>query len=79
MIIKTEEEYVRWRNVNYLIDRENELAFVPSQIRDAGLCYRNLVRRGKIRQEILLLEATPEKPNGRWKQFLHNFLFSRGE
>jgi len=45
----TYEETVRWRNVNYLIDRDNGLAFVPSQVRDAGMCYRNLVRRKKIR------------------------------
>ena len=44
----TTDEYIRWRNVTYQIDRKNELAFVPSQVRAAGLCYRNLERRGKI-------------------------------
>jgi len=67
VIIKTTDEYVRWRNVNYQIDRENELAFVPSQIRDAGLCYRNLMRRGKISTRFL--EDTPEKPIGKLARF----------
>jgi len=68
VIIKTTDEYIRWRNVNYQIDRENKLAFVPSQIRDAGLCYRNLMRRGKISTRFL--EEMPEKPVGKWKRFL---------
>jgi len=58
----TYEETVRWRNVNYLIDRENELAFVPSQVRDAGMCYRNLVRRKKI-QSLEEIQNVKEKPN----------------
>ncbi len=68
LTIKTTDEYVVWKNVTYLIDRENELAFVPSQIRDAGLCYRNLMRRGKI-STIWFLEETPEKPVGKLARF----------
>ena len=67
MRIETTDEYIRWRNVDYRIDRENELAFVPSQIRDAGLCYRNLMRRGKISTR--LLEEAQERTVGKWKTF----------
>ncbi len=79
LTIKTTDECVVWRNVNYLIDRENELAFVPSQIRDAGLCYRNLMRRGKIRTKFL--EEMPEKSVGKWKELIKTVFCSvkRGE
>ena len=64
MKIQTNDEYVAWRGVNYLLDRENELAIVPSQIRDAGMCYKRLMRRGKISTQ--LLEADKPQPLSFW-------------
>ncbi len=76
MRIQTDDEVVTWRSVTYLIDRENGLAFTPSQVRDAGLCHRNLMRRGKISTR--LLEDTPKKPDGIWKRFLKSISMFEG-
>lgn len=53
MKIQTLEEPLNWRGKLYQIDHNHKLAFTPSQIRDAGLSYRNLVRRGEIKPELV--------------------------
>ena len=77
MIIQTDERYLKWRDVNYLIDHENELAFIPSQVRDAGLCYQRLVRRGKMishyQTDPRLPTDLPNKKPGKLKK-IWNFL-----
>ena len=67
MKIQTNKEPLRFRNINYLIDPINGLAFVPHQIRDAGICYQQLLRRGKINTQTLLWQ--PEKKMGKFDKF----------
>lgn len=68
MKIRINDE-VLWKGKKYEIDHENGLAFTPSQIRDAGLCYRNLDRR-KLMQPINQLSI---KRQGFLTRFIDNF------
>ena len=69
MKIQTDDEVVTWRGVTYLIDRENELAFTPSQVRDAGSCHRNLMRRGKISTSFINVDEA-QKAIRLWRKVL---------
>ena len=68
MKIQTTGKLLEWREKLYQIDHNNQLAFTPSQIRDAGLCYRNLVRRGEIKPEDINM-VSPKR-----RSFLRRFI-----
>lgn len=74
MKIQTLEEPLRWRDKLYQIDHNNELAFTPSQVRDAGLSYRNLVRRGEIKPELVTQVTSSKRQN-----FLKRILGKKAE
>jgi len=45
---------VQFYGISYLIDTQNQLAFVPSQIEYAKKNYKKLEDRGKIQEQIAL-------------------------